>query len=178
MLCAATCVTMTRQWSRSFHPMLDSFRLPAISRASWPNDEKRKSFTGTPVTPGPVHPENCGSTRRPCAEIHEKCSQRHGSPANKHPRCLGCHSDHVAQQQLQTTAPSRHHVIPGAFSSPHTRFTAVAWLSVDALTFDTSLWFPPLLGSSGCATATAQLATWRPPGGPMRPPRLRSPSVS
>ena len=74
-----------------------------------------------PYQPGPIHPGKHGSTRLPCTSIHQRSRQRHGSPTNIHPQYLHYHSDHTTKQHLRTTAPSRLHATPGAFSHRPTR---------------------------------------------------------
>ena len=82
--------TLILRLLRRSPPMLDSYPPAVAAQATW----------------------------LPRTKVHQIPIQRHGPPTNSHPRRLGIDSDHPAQQCLQTTAPSRHHVTPGSYSSP------------------------------------------------------------
>ena len=115
-----------------FPTMLASYLPPAAAQATWPNAKKRKSSTDTlPHQPGPIHPRVHRETGIPRPKVHQTPLRRHGPPTNSRPGRLGGHSNHPAQQHLQTTAPGGHHVTAMTFvsSTPFTsaRFSAMTF---------------------------------------------------
>ena len=90
-------------------------------------EEKKKFDRYTRINLVPLIIETIG---RPGyrTKVHQTPLQRHGTPTNIHRGRLDSHSDHTAQQHLQTTAPSRHLVTPSTCSSPHhTRSSLEQW---------------------------------------------------
>ena len=73
-------------------------------------EEKKKFDRYPPHQLGPIHPRVHRKTGISRTEVHQIPLRRRGKPTDSHQGRLGSHSNHPAQQHLQTTSPGGPHV--------------------------------------------------------------------